>query len=191
MRSLTLATSESSPASSFAASLAPKTLQLVVECPRVWWNSQKVFSSYPGLRVHELPEFYQTESLPEPIGFLFFLDVCQRPLPYRWKRRWDPSRHARLHRSLCPFQEVEGFQSSVSQQGMFRWGFDSKDNVPDLSSGVVKLSFLPRIFVDPRGRTARVLAVKAENIFLNSLSVAALAVALATETVAWINYYQV
>ncbi|KAF3524394.1 hypothetical protein F2Q69_00047608, partial [Brassica cretica] len=37
---------ESSPASSFAASLAPKTLQLVVECPRVWWNSQKVFSSF-------------------------------------------------------------------------------------------------------------------------------------------------
>ncbi|KAF3492636.1 hypothetical protein DY000_02052966 [Brassica cretica] len=36
-----------SPASSFAASLAPKTLQLVVECPRDWWNSQKVFSSYP------------------------------------------------------------------------------------------------------------------------------------------------
>ncbi|KAF3500876.1 hypothetical protein F2Q69_00043352 [Brassica cretica] len=34
-------------ASSFAASLAPKTLQLVVECPRDWWNSQKVFSSYP------------------------------------------------------------------------------------------------------------------------------------------------
>ncbi|KAF3587785.1 hypothetical protein F2Q69_00031263 [Brassica cretica] len=45
MRSFTLATSESSPASSFAASLAPKTLQLVVECPRDWWNSQKVFSS--------------------------------------------------------------------------------------------------------------------------------------------------
>ncbi|KAG5374135.1 hypothetical protein IGI04_042546 [Brassica rapa subsp. trilocularis] len=39
MRSLTLVTSESSPASSFAASLAPKTLQLVVECPRDWWNS--------------------------------------------------------------------------------------------------------------------------------------------------------
>ncbi|KAF2606401.1 hypothetical protein F2Q68_00044571 [Brassica cretica] len=47
MRSFTLVTSESSPASSFAASLAPKTLQLVVECPRDWWNSQKVFSSYP------------------------------------------------------------------------------------------------------------------------------------------------
>ncbi|KAF2541340.1 hypothetical protein F2Q68_00032599 [Brassica cretica] len=49
MRSLTLVTSESSPACSFAARLPPKTLQLVVECPRVWWNSQKVFSSYPGL----------------------------------------------------------------------------------------------------------------------------------------------
>ncbi|KAF3527649.1 hypothetical protein DY000_02042876 [Brassica cretica] len=33
MRSFTLVTSESSPASSFAASLAPKTLQLVMECP--------------------------------------------------------------------------------------------------------------------------------------------------------------
>ncbi|KAF3494303.1 hypothetical protein DY000_02053902 [Brassica cretica] len=55
MRSFTLVTSESSPASSFAASLAPKTLQLVVECPRDWWNSQKVFSSYPWLRVHVLP----------------------------------------------------------------------------------------------------------------------------------------
>ncbi|KAF3525211.1 hypothetical protein F2Q69_00045949 [Brassica cretica] len=56
MRYLTLVTSESSLASSFAASLAPNTLQLVVECPRVWWNSQKVFSSYPRLRVHVLPE---------------------------------------------------------------------------------------------------------------------------------------
>ncbi|KAF2574179.1 hypothetical protein F2Q70_00004356 [Brassica cretica] len=41
MRSLTLVTSESSPASSLAVNLAPKTLQLVVECPRDWWNSQK------------------------------------------------------------------------------------------------------------------------------------------------------
>ncbi|KAF2584469.1 hypothetical protein F2Q70_00036151 [Brassica cretica] len=43
MRSFTRVTSESSPARSFAASLAPKTLQLVVECPRDWWNSHKVF----------------------------------------------------------------------------------------------------------------------------------------------------
>ncbi|KAF2586509.1 hypothetical protein F2Q70_00037245 [Brassica cretica] len=35
MRSLTLVTSESSPASSFTASIAPKTLQLVVECPHI------------------------------------------------------------------------------------------------------------------------------------------------------------
>ncbi|KAF3534052.1 hypothetical protein DY000_02040758 [Brassica cretica] len=55
MRSFTLVTSESSPARSFAASLAPKTFQLVVECPWDWWNSQKVFSSYPWLRVHVLP----------------------------------------------------------------------------------------------------------------------------------------
>ncbi|KAF2611580.1 hypothetical protein F2Q70_00012359 [Brassica cretica] len=45
MRSFTLVTWESSPASSFTANLAPRTLQLVVECPRVWWNSQKVFLS--------------------------------------------------------------------------------------------------------------------------------------------------
>ncbi|KAF3539604.1 hypothetical protein F2Q69_00022628 [Brassica cretica] len=45
----------SSPASSLAASLAPKTLQLVAECPRDWWNSLKVFSSYPWLQVHVLP----------------------------------------------------------------------------------------------------------------------------------------
>ncbi|KAF3532021.1 hypothetical protein DY000_02039598 [Brassica cretica] len=63
MRYLTLVTSESSPASIFAASLAPKTLQLVVECPRVWWNSQKVFSSYPGLRVHVLPERFSSSSV--------------------------------------------------------------------------------------------------------------------------------
>ncbi|KAF3557332.1 hypothetical protein F2Q69_00012545 [Brassica cretica] len=42
MRSFTLVTSESSPASSFAANLAPRTFQLVVQCPRVWWNSQKL-----------------------------------------------------------------------------------------------------------------------------------------------------
>ncbi|KAF2552974.1 hypothetical protein F2Q68_00034439 [Brassica cretica] len=54
MRSLTVVTSESSPTSSFTANLAPKTLKLVVECPRVRCNSQKVFSSYPGFRVHVL-----------------------------------------------------------------------------------------------------------------------------------------
>ncbi|KAF3504019.1 hypothetical protein F2Q69_00042247 [Brassica cretica] len=35
-----------------------------------------------------------------------------------------------------------------------------------LSSGVVKSSFLPWIFVDPRGRTARVLAVKVSTFFV-------------------------
>ncbi|KAF3583624.1 hypothetical protein F2Q69_00028879 [Brassica cretica] len=35
MRSFMLVTSESSPSSSFAANLAPRTLQLVVECLRV------------------------------------------------------------------------------------------------------------------------------------------------------------
>ncbi|KAF2547437.1 hypothetical protein F2Q70_00021159 [Brassica cretica] len=42
-----LVTSENSPASSFAANLAPKTLQLVVKCPRDWWNSQKLFLFVP------------------------------------------------------------------------------------------------------------------------------------------------
>ena len=69
----------------------------------------------------------------------------------------------------------------------------------------MKSSFFPRIFVDPRGRTARVLAVKVSTFFcqgthefvmffrplfvgrehfFNSSSVAALAVALAAETAA-------
>ncbi|KAF3528378.1 hypothetical protein DY000_02038873 [Brassica cretica] len=68
MRSFTLVTSESSPASSFAATLAPKTLQLVVECPRDWWNSQKVFSSYPWLRVHVLPVVRPWSSCSTPLS---------------------------------------------------------------------------------------------------------------------------
>ena len=52
---------------------------------------------------------YQTQSLPELIGFWFSLDLRQHLLPYRWKRRWDPSRHARLHRPWCPLLGIEGF----------------------------------------------------------------------------------
>ncbi|KAF3587088.1 hypothetical protein F2Q69_00027456 [Brassica cretica] len=43
MRSFMLVTSESSPASSFAASLAPKTLQLVVECPWIGGTCRRCF----------------------------------------------------------------------------------------------------------------------------------------------------
>ncbi|KAF2607115.1 hypothetical protein F2Q68_00043041 [Brassica cretica] len=61
MRSFTLVTSESSPASSFAASLAPKTLQLVVECPRDWWNSQKD-------RLQSRSSHRDVESLKQPVN---------------------------------------------------------------------------------------------------------------------------
>ncbi|KAF3505870.1 hypothetical protein F2Q69_00008413 [Brassica cretica] len=60
MRSFTVVTSESSPASCFAASLAPKTLQLVVECPRDWWNSQK-----PAILVRSNRRFPPLQSLIE------------------------------------------------------------------------------------------------------------------------------
>ncbi|KAF2556640.1 hypothetical protein F2Q68_00015500 [Brassica cretica] len=73
MRSLTLVTSESSPVSSFAASLAPKNLQLVVECPRDWWNSQKVFPSLSAFTASELGLPFSQLLLFVPIGdFLFF-----------------------------------------------------------------------------------------------------------------------
>ncbi|KAF2534276.1 hypothetical protein F2Q70_00029962 [Brassica cretica] len=80
MRSLTVVTSESSPTSSFTANLAPKTLKLVVECPRVRSPPVRPSRGFPPL-----PSLvYRTGSLPEPIGFWFFLDVCQRPPQYRW-----------------------------------------------------------------------------------------------------------
>ncbi|KAG5384534.1 hypothetical protein IGI04_036004 [Brassica rapa subsp. trilocularis] len=73
MRSLTLVTSESSPASSFAASLAPKTLQLVVECPRDWWNSQKVgFPNLSAFTASELGLPFGQLLLFVPIGDFFF-----------------------------------------------------------------------------------------------------------------------
>ncbi|KAG5374324.1 hypothetical protein IGI04_042363 [Brassica rapa subsp. trilocularis] len=81
MRSLTLVTSESSPASSFAASLAPKTLQLVVECPRDWWNSQKIadirclISGFPSLSAFTASELglpFGQLLLFVPIGDFFF-----------------------------------------------------------------------------------------------------------------------
>ncbi|KAF3602915.1 hypothetical protein F2Q69_00034401 [Brassica cretica] len=57
MRSFTPVTSESSPASSFAASLAPRTLQLVVECPRDWWNLQRCFRHILGCESTYYPWF--------------------------------------------------------------------------------------------------------------------------------------
>ncbi|KAF2558902.1 hypothetical protein F2Q68_00015201 [Brassica cretica] len=115
----------------------PREAEYVKKAP--WlerWNSQMVFSSYPGLRVYVLPELtlpvrpsrgfppllslvYQTESLPEPIGLWFSLDVCQRLLSYRWKHRWDPSRHARLHRPLCLLRGIEGFRVPFLRRGCY------------------------------------------------------------------------
>ncbi|KAF2586512.1 hypothetical protein F2Q70_00037241 [Brassica cretica] len=68
MMSLTLVTSESSPASSFAANLAPKTLQLVVECPR-----DCRFPSLSAFTTSELGLPFSQLLLFIPIGdFLFF-----------------------------------------------------------------------------------------------------------------------
>ncbi|KAF3499075.1 hypothetical protein F2Q69_00041751 [Brassica cretica] len=73
MRSFTLVTSESSPASSFAASLAPMTLQLVVECPRDWWNLQKgvldcprLVEGYPFSEFRFVPERLSERGLSSP-----------------------------------------------------------------------------------------------------------------------------
>ncbi|KAF3574223.1 hypothetical protein F2Q69_00059799 [Brassica cretica] len=166
MRSLTLVTSESFTASSFAASLAPKPLQLVVEFPRVWWNSQKVFSSYPRLRVHVLPEYRFSSS--SVIGL----------------SNGESSRAERLLVLLGCMSESSSVSSETSL-GSKLTGSTSSTFVSlmgGLSSGVVKSSLFPQIFVVPRGWIARVLAVKVANIFLNSSSVLALAGALAAET---------
>ncbi|KAF2538037.1 hypothetical protein F2Q68_00021135 [Brassica cretica] len=183
MRSFTLVTSESTPASSFAANLASRTLQLVVECPRVWWNSQRCFRRildcesmycpwfgliridrvvmrplefFPLLVTHVrsyrgfpplLSLVYRTGSFSESIGFWFFLDVCERPPQYRWRRRWNPCR-------LTEFR----FSAGDVSLGFYPEG--CSHDVPGLSCGVVKSSLFPRTFVVPRGRIARVLAVK-------------------------------
>ncbi|KAF2562745.1 hypothetical protein F2Q70_00016799 [Brassica cretica] len=84
MRYFTLVTSESSPASSFVASLAPKTLQFVVECPRDWWNSQKVFPSLSAFTASELGLLFSQLFLSAPIEyFLLFCHwfVEQRAFP--------------------------------------------------------------------------------------------------------------
>ncbi|KAG5410918.1 hypothetical protein IGI04_007237 [Brassica rapa subsp. trilocularis] len=72
MRSLTLVTSESSPTSSFVAYLAPKTLQLVVECPRDFWNLQKVFPSLSAFTASELGLPFSQLFLFVPIGDVLF-----------------------------------------------------------------------------------------------------------------------
>ncbi|KAF2558456.1 hypothetical protein F2Q68_00014765 [Brassica cretica] len=73
MRSFMPVTSESSQASSFATSLAPKIFQLVVECPRDWWNSQKVFPSLSAFTASELGLLFSQLFLFVPIeDFLLF-----------------------------------------------------------------------------------------------------------------------
>ncbi|KAF3554473.1 hypothetical protein F2Q69_00013797 [Brassica cretica] len=85
-------------------------------------------------------------------GQLLLFEPVERPPQYRWRRRWDPSRHARLHWPLFRFS-VGDVSLGFCPEGHSR-------NVPGLSSGVVKSSFLPRIFVDSRGRTARSLPLR-------------------------------
>ncbi|KAF3548371.1 hypothetical protein DY000_02009273 [Brassica cretica] len=192
MRSFMLVTSESSPASSFAASLAPKTLQLVLECPRDWWNSQKVRLAS---RLPSLSAFTASE-----LGLLFsqlFLFVLINDfLLFRHRfveRRAFPSRSA----PGPSWMSVDVFISIIGD--IARIQVDMLDFVilrifhgrrrtfrilvvPGLSSGLAKSSLFPRILVVPRRRIALVLAVKVANIFLNSSSAAALAGALAADT---------
>ncbi|KAG5393395.1 hypothetical protein IGI04_023358 [Brassica rapa subsp. trilocularis] len=74
MRSLTLVTSESSPASSFAASLAPKTLQLVVEFAKIA-DIRCLVSGFPSLSALTASELglpFGQLLLFVPIGDFFF-----------------------------------------------------------------------------------------------------------------------
>ncbi|KAF3510419.1 hypothetical protein F2Q69_00006439 [Brassica cretica] len=141
MRSLTLVTSESSPPSTFAASLAPKTLH---------------------------PALFRTDC------------VVMRPLELfpLVMDKFSPS-------SLPGLSNGESSRSSETSLGSELTGSNSSTSLSlaeGLSSGVVKSSLFPRIFVVPRGRIARVRAVKVANIFLNSSSVSEMASALAAET---------
>ncbi|KAF2549383.1 hypothetical protein F2Q70_00022314 [Brassica cretica] len=105
MRSFTLVTSESSPASSFAASLAPKTLQLVVECPRDWWNSQKArLLSVPVRISHSATRKLATT---EFICCILLLHEVNIRLRGCWYGCSDPS--ARL--CCFPTRDYEGFNT--------------------------------------------------------------------------------
>ncbi|KAF3586841.1 hypothetical protein F2Q69_00028972 [Brassica cretica] len=114
------------------------------------------------------------------LGLWFSLDVCQRLLSYRWKHRWDPSLHARLHRPLCLLRGIEGFRVPFLSRGCYT-GILTRRTFPRCSRPIdwgCEVEFSSADFC----RSARKDCT--ENIFLNSSSVAALAVVLATETAA-------
>ncbi|KAF2597680.1 hypothetical protein F2Q68_00009810 [Brassica cretica] len=168
---------EDSPASSFAASLAPKTLQLVVECPRDWWNSQKrdgsgfhspyfrrsfgdVIAKIADARrlVSRFPSLsaFAASDLGLLFGQLFlFVPIENFLLFCHWliERRYFPTRSApgpsRMYVSVLLGDVSLGF-----------WPEGRSRDVPGLSSGVAKSSLFPQTFVVPWGRIARVLAVK-------------------------------
>ncbi|KAF2572550.1 hypothetical protein F2Q70_00002967 [Brassica cretica] len=146
MRSLTLVTSESSPASSFVANLAPKTLHL---------------SNGELSRADRLLVLLGCLSASSSVSLEMLLgskSMCSTSLTSE------------------PFAGGGGLSEFLFSAGAVSPGFwpegHSRD-VPGLSNGVTKSSLFPQTFVVPRGRIARVLAVK---------SVAALAGALAAET---------
>ncbi|KAG5410963.1 hypothetical protein IGI04_007282 [Brassica rapa subsp. trilocularis] len=186
MRSFTLVTSERSPASSFAANLAPRTLQLVVESPRVWWNSQKV-RGFPLL----LSSVYRTES-SRADRRLVLLGCTTASSSLLLETSLRSKLTCSTSSTFVSFARDRGFLEFCFSAGDVSLGFWPEGlsrDVPSLSSGVAKSSHFPRTFVVPKGRIARVLAVKVStclvkvvNIFLNSSSVAVLAGALAAET---------
>ncbi|KAF3563183.1 hypothetical protein DY000_02014638 [Brassica cretica] len=157
MRSLTLVTSESSPASSFVANLAPKTLQ---------------FSSLSAFAASDLGLFFGQLLMFDPVEVFLLLSSSSVSLEMLLGSK-----------SMCstsltsePFAGDGGLSEFLFSAGAVSprfWPEGHSRDVPGLSNGVAKSSLFPQTFVVPRGRIARVLAVK---------SVAALAGALAAET---------
>ncbi|KAG5388432.1 hypothetical protein IGI04_029973 [Brassica rapa subsp. trilocularis] len=187
MRSLTLVTSESSPTSSFAASLAPKTLQLVVECPRDWWNSQKIadirclvsgFPSLSAFTASELGLLFSQLLLFVPIGdFLFFRH-------WFFERGAFPSGSA-SGPSWMSVDVLVGVVGDITRIQVNVFGFvilrvlcrgrktfriplfDGRFLARVLTgSGLAKSSLFPWILVVPRVRIAWVLAVKVSTCFV-------------------------
>ncbi|KAF3576672.1 hypothetical protein DY000_02031654 [Brassica cretica] len=188
-----------SASSSFAADLAPKTLQLVVECPRDWWNSQKVFSSFPSLSAFAASDFglfFGQLLLFEPVEV--FLLFCHWFIEGGAFPRRTASGSSLMSVSvlLSIVGDVAGIQVDMldfiglcSVSRPVEWGceveFSSADfrrfAGEDRTVLAVKVSTF-FVKVSTSLSCSSDLFSKAENIFLNSSSVAVLAVALAAET---------
>ncbi|KAF3489976.1 hypothetical protein F2Q69_00053439 [Brassica cretica] len=69
MRSYMHVTSESSPASSFAANIAPRTLQLVVECPRGVLDRLWFVEGYPFSEFRLVPEHFSERVYGQLVAF--------------------------------------------------------------------------------------------------------------------------